>query len=89
MNNDGNGGDNNDISNIDIAGLCLDLIGIIINLENLRLNEEQSNGIMQELSENQDKMLEKIIEQNIIIIQQNDRLDNLLQKLIVNLDKLK
>lgn len=72
----------NNIEAIDISGLLLDILGIIINLENLRLNEEQSKGIMHELSENQDKMLEKIIEQNIVIIQQNERLENLLKKLV-------
>lgn len=70
------------IEAIDISGLLLDILGIIINLENLHLNEEQSKGIMHELSENQDKMLEKIIEQNRVIIQQNERLENLLKKLV-------
>lgn len=72
----------NNIEAIDISGLLLDILGIIINLENLRLNEEQSKGIMQELSEKQDKMLETIIEQNRVIIQQNERLENLLKKLV-------
>lgn len=74
----------------------LDIIGIIINLENLRLNEEQSKGIMQELSEKQDKMLERLIElceiivaqnerlekQNLDIISRNERLENLLKKFV-------
>lgn len=96
MNNNGNGGDNNGISNIDIAGLCLDLIGIIINLENLRLNEEQTNGIMQELSENQDKILAEIVElckvivaQNERLEQQNDKIEKLLQNLLNSLDNTK
>lgn len=96
MGNDGNFGDNNGISNIDIAGLILDFLGIIINLENLRLNEEQSKGIMQELSENQDKMLEQLIElckviiaQNEKLEQQNSRIENLLKNLLNSLDKAK
>lgn len=64
------------------ASILLDILGIIINLENLRLNEEQSKGIMQELSEKQDKMLETIIEQNKVIIAQNERLEKLLKELV-------
>lgn len=92
MNGNGDGGNNN---YADLSGILLDVVGIIINLENLRLNEEQTNGIMQELSENQDKMLERLIElckiivaqnenlekQNLEILSQNKRLEKLLQKL--------
>ena len=67
---------------MDVASILLDVLGIIINLENLRLNEEQSKGIMQELSGKQDKMLETIIEQNKVIISQNERLENLLKNLV-------
>lgn len=76
--NKGNGSNDN----MDVASILLDVLGIIINLENLRLNEEQSKGIMQELSGKQDKMLETIIEQNKVIISQNERLENLLKKLV-------
>lgn len=69
--NKGNGSNDN----MDVASILLDVLGIIINLENLRLNEEQSNGIMQELSEKQDKMLEQIIEQNERIIKLLEKKD--------------
>ena len=49
----------------------IDLISIasfIVGLENLSLNKTQVNGIMQELQENQNKMLSEIIEQNKQII---------------------
>lgn len=49
----------------------IDLISIasfIVGLENLSLNKTQVNGIMQELQDNQNKMLFEIIEQNKQII---------------------
>lgn len=49
----------------------IDLISIasfIVGLENLSLNKTQVNGIMQELQDNQNKMLSEIIEQNKQII---------------------
>lgn len=49
----------------------IDLISIasfIVGLENLSLNKTQVNGIMQELQENQNKMLSEIIGQNKQII---------------------
>ena len=49
----------------------IDLISIasfIVGLENLSLNKIPVNGIMQELQENQNKMLSEIIEQNKQII---------------------
>lgn len=77
--NNGNGSDNN---YAELSGILLDVVGIIINLENLRLNEDQSKGIMEELSEKQDKMLETIIAQNKILIRQNRKLEKLLKKLV-------
>ena len=49
----------------------IDLISIasfIVGLENLSLNKIQVNGIMQELQDNQNKILSEIIEQNKQII---------------------
>lgn len=49
----------------------LDIISIlsfIIGLQNLELNQVQVDGLMKELRENQNTMLEKIIQQNEEII---------------------
>lgn len=49
----------------------LDIINILsfmIGLQNLSLNRQQSDGIMSEMQESQNKMLKEIIEQNEEII---------------------
>lgn len=48
-----------------------DLLGVIslyVGLQNLELNEQQADGVMRELKENQNAMLATIIEQNEEII---------------------
>lgn len=48
-----------------------DLLGILslyVGLENLDLNQQQVDGVMRELRENQNSMLETIIKQNEEII---------------------
>lgn len=53
------------LSFIDIVSI----LSFFIGLENLSLNKVQVNDIMQELQNNQNGMLSKIIEQNEQIIQ--------------------
>lgn len=52
----------------------LQVLGLALGAENYRLNNQQSQALMQEMSDNQDSMLKKIIEQNELIIQQNELL---------------
>ena len=52
---------------IEIADL-LGVISLYIGLKNLDLNEQQVDGVMRELRENQNSMLETIIAQNEEII---------------------
>lgn len=53
---------------------ALNLIGVVLNLENLKLNTQQSNELMQEMRSNQDNLLKRIIIQNEIIIEQNRKM---------------
>lgn len=62
-----------DCGNDNLSNL-LDLLGIILGVENLRLNEQQSKELMSELYTTQDSMLKTIIKQNEIIIAQNEKL---------------
>lgn len=48
--------------------LLINLLSLQIGLENLRLNQQQVDGIMKELQSTQDSMLNKIYEQNEEII---------------------
>lgn len=62
----------------------LDIIALMsfyIGLKNLDLNEQQVQGLMREMTDNQDKLLEKAVEQNILIIQQNSEIIKLLKEL--------
>ena len=59
----------------------LNIVSIAIDLQNLKLNEQQSAELMSELRSNQDNMLQKIIEQNEVIIEQNKQI---LSKMEVN-----
>lgn len=59
----------------------LNIVSIVIDFQNLKLNEQQSAELMSELRSNQDKMLQKIIEQNEVIIEQNKQI---LSKMEVN-----
>lgn len=62
----------------------LDIIALMsfyIGLKNLDLNEQQVQGLMREMTDNQDKLLEKAVEQNILIIQQNSEIIQLLKEL--------
>ncbi len=63
----------NDDGNDNFSNL-LNLLGIILGVENLRLNEQQSKELMRELYTTQDNMLKTIIKQNEIIIRQNEEL---------------
>lgn len=47
----------------------ISILSFIIGLENLDLNQQQVDGVMKELQENQNAMLSKIIQQNEEIIQ--------------------
>lgn len=61
----------------------LDIISIlsfIIGLQNLELNQKQVDGLMSEMRDNQNSMLQTIIKQNEIIIQQNKDLLELLKE---------
>ena len=49
-------------------GLILNLLSLQIGLENLKLNQQQVDGLMNEMTGEQNKMLNKIIEQNDEII---------------------
>ncbi len=60
--------------NDDNISNLLNLLGIILGVENLRLNEQQSKELMRELYTTQDNMLKTIIKQNEIIIRQNEKL---------------
>lgn len=46
----------------------LNIISFMIGLENLSLNKIQVDGLMKEMTDGQDKMLRKIIQQNEEII---------------------
>lgn len=46
----------------------LNILSFIIGLENLSLNQQQVDGIISEMQDSQNKMLEKIIQQNEEII---------------------
>lgn len=46
----------------------LNILSFMIGLENLSLNQQQMDGIMSEMQDSQNKMLEKIIKQNEEII---------------------
>lgn len=46
----------------------LNILSFMVGLENLSLNQQQVDGIMSEMQDSQNKMLEKIIQQNEEII---------------------
>lgn len=46
----------------------LTVVSFLVGLENLKLNQQQVNGIMDELRNNQNSMLSTIIQQNEEII---------------------
>ena len=57
----------NNSKGIEFADL-LGIISLYVGLENLDLNQQQVDGVMRELRENQNSMLETIIKQNEEII---------------------
>lgn len=62
----------------------LDIIAIIslyVGFKNLELNEKQVDGLMKEMTENQDLLLKKAIEQNETIIAQNKEIIKLLKEI--------
>lgn len=61
----------------------LDIIALLsfyIGLKNLELNEQQVQGLMDEMTDKQDKLLEKAVEQNRLIISQNEEILRLLKE---------
>lgn len=46
----------------------LNILSFMVGLQNLSLNQQQVDGIMSEMQNSQNKMLEKIIQQNEEII---------------------
>ena len=58
----------------------LGILSLYIGLKNLELNEQQVDGVMRELKENQNSMLKTIIEQNEIIIEQDKEIIELLRR---------
>lgn len=69
----------NDYGGIDFIDF-ISILSFIIGLMNLDLNIKQVDGVMEELRNNQNKMLETIINQNIEIIKQNEEILYLLKK---------
>ena len=69
----------NDYGGIDFIDF-IRILSFIIGLMNLDLNIKQVDGVMEELRNNQNKMLETIINQNIEIIKQNEEILYLLKK---------
>lgn len=68
---------------LDIIALMSFYVGLLsydIGLKNLSLNQQQVDGLMQEMTEKQDALLEKSIEQNRIIIAQNEEILRLLKE---------
>lgn len=57
----------------------LSILSFLIGLMNLDLNIQQVNGVMEELQNNQNKMLRTIIDQNDYIIKQNEEILSLLK----------
>lgn len=65
--------DNNDNNNNEITFLdIITIFSFILGIENYRLNDQQSNQLMQEMNGTQDNMLRAIIKQNKDIIAQNE-----------------
>lgn len=58
----------------------LTILSFIIGLQNLELNQKQGDGLMSEMRDHQNDMLQTIIKQNEIIIQQNEDLKKLLKE---------
>ena len=69
----------NDYGDIDFIDF-ISILSFIIGLMNLDLNIKQVDSVMEELRNNQNKMLETIINQNIEIIKQNEEILYLLKK---------
>lgn len=58
----------------------ISVLSFIIGLENLKLNEQQIRGLDDHLKKQDDNLLAKIIDQNILIIQQNEEIISLLKE---------
>lgn len=67
--------------NIDLLDL-LNIITFVIDIQNLKLNEQQSKELMGELRQNQDNMLKQIILQNELIIKQNNKILEVLENAV-------
>lgn len=59
----------------------ISLMSFYIGLKNLELNEQQVEGLMKEMTDNQDKLLIKSIQQNETIIRQNSEIIQLLKEI--------
>ena len=62
-------------------GDIIGLLGLMIGLQNLSLNEEQVDNLEAHLSKQDNEMLQKIIKQNIEIIDQNNTIIRLLEEM--------
>lgn len=58
----------------------ISILSFIVGLQNLELNEKQIDGLMSEMTNNQDSMLTTIIKQNKQIIAQNEEIIKLLKE---------
>lgn len=58
----------------------LNIASFVVGLMNLSLNEQQVDGLMKEMTDKQDKLLEKAVEQNKTIIAQNEEIIKLLKE---------
>lgn len=67
---------NDDLEFLDI----ISILSFIIGLQNLELNQKQVDGLMAEMRDNQNSMLDTIIKQNKIIIQQNEDIIKLIKE---------
>lgn len=58
----------------------INILDLLLNIQNLGLNEQQSKALFEEMSNNQDPMLKTIIQQNETLIEQNSELLRLLKQ---------
>lgn len=58
----------------------ISILSFIVGLQNLELNQKQIDGLMSEMQDNQNSMLNTIIKQNEQIIEQNEQIIKLLKE---------
>ena len=68
--------ENGELDFLDILAIASFAVGLM----NLDLNEQQVDGLMKEMTEKQDKLLQKAIDQNETIIAQNEEIIKLLKE---------